>query len=384
MSDGGRAVAADGRMRRPGRWAAACGLLLLAACSTTPDAPDRPSLSPTEARALVERLLPAKLVDRSGWAVDIHASFAAMELAPTPSNICAVIAVTEQESSFVVDPKVPGLAAIAWKEIDSRTAASHVPKVVVRTALRVGSPDGRSYAERIDAAKTERELSEIFEDLIAALPLGERFLSGRNPVRTGGPMQVSIAYAESHAGQRPYPYPVTGSLRREVFSRRGGLYFGIAHLLDYPAGYTQPLYRFADFNAGHHASRNAAFQNALSLLSGIPLALDGDLIRAGSSSDDPPGETELAARVLAKRLDMSHGAIRRQLQRGKDADFERSGLYEQVFARAEQAEGKPLPRALLPQIRLRSPKITRNLTTDWFAKRVDARYQRCLQRAPGG
>jgi hypothetical protein len=37
----------------------------------------------------------------------------------------------------------------------------------------------------------------------------------------------------------------------------------------------------------------------------------------------------------------------------------------------------------LPQIVLRSPKITRTLTTDWFARRVDARFQACLHRRDG-
>ena len=41
---------------------------------------------------------------------------------------------------------------------------------------------------------------------------------------------------------------------------------------------------------------------------------------------------------------------------------------------------KQMPRAVVPRIKLESPKITRKLTTEWFAKRVDERYERCLAR----
>ena len=41
-----------------------------------------------------------------------------------------------------------------------------------------------------------------------------------------------------------------------------------------------------------------------------------------------------------------------------------------------------MPQQVMPQIRLVSPKITRKLTTEWFAKRVDGRYQTCLARQP--
>jgi len=191
---------------------------------------------------------------------------------------------------------------------------------------------------------------------------------------------VSIAFAETHAAAKGYPYPMAGPVRHEVFTRRGGMYFGIAHLLDYPTSYDKPLYRFADFNAGRYASRNAAFQNAVSLASGIPLALDGDLLRYDDDASKPPGATELAAYSLARRLDMSRDTIRRELEAGKTEKFERTRLYERVFALADKVDGAPVPRAVVPRIALQSPKITRKLTTEWFANRVDERHGRCLSR----
>ncbi len=351
-------------------------LLALAACGT--QRPEEPVLRPAEVRAKVVRLLPAKVPDRQGWATDIQAAFAARDIRPSDSNLCAVLAVTEQESTYQVDPPVPGLAKIARQEIQRRAGRLHVPGILVNSALKIDSPTGKSYDQRLSSVRTEKELSAIFDDFIAMVPMGQRLFGNFNPVHTGGPMQVSIAFAEANA--KDYPYPVKGSIRQEVFTRRGGMYFGIAHLLGYPASYPKPLYRFADFNAGWYASRNAAFQNAVSLASGIPLALDGDLVIHGSSK---AGSTELAVRAVQKQLDLSDSAVRRDLLKGDRLEFEETRLYERVFALAEKIERRKLPRQVMPGIDLKSPKITRKLTTEWFAKRVDERYQRCMKRASG-
>ena len=353
-------------------------VLLLGGCASQ-RTQQEPPRRPADVRAEIVRLMPASAGDREGWAVDIHGAFAAQDIAPTTSNLCAVLAVAEQESGFQVDPVVPGLAKIARQEIDRRAAAKHVPGLLVDAALWLKSPDGRRYSERLAATRTEKQLSGIFQDFIGMVPLGRRLFGELNPVHTAGPMQVSIAFAEAHA--RDYPYPIKGSIRDEVFSRRGGLYFGIAHLLGYPADYPAPIYRFADFNAGWYASRNAAFQHAVSVASGIPLALDGDLLTPDAGFSDRPGATELAVRTLSSRLDMSDSAIHRALAQGERQDFVDSKLYARVYALAEGIEHQPLPRAQLPGITLKSPKITRKLTTAWFAKRVDQRWQRCMRRA---
>ena len=214
--------------------------LALSGCASRQ--PRAPVVDPDVARAYIVKHLPGNLSNRDTWAVDIFAAFEALEIAPSPQNICAVIAVTQQESTFQVNPAVPGLAGIARKEIESRAKRAGIPMMIVDTALKLKSPNGQSYRERIE-----------------------------------------------------------------------------------------------------------------------------------------PSNTELAARKLADRMALSHAAIRDDLERGRDAGFERTKTYERVFDLAA-ANGRTPPRAIVPRIQLKSPKITRNLTTEWFARRVDDRYRQCLRR----
>lgn len=348
-----------------------CCLASVAGCESQP--------SPEQIRASLLRKLPVTLHERENWASDIQTAFTALKLEPSESNLCAALAVVEQESTYRADPPVPNLGAIAIAEIKRRAAAKHLPEFAVDAALLLDSGNGQSYAQRLRALTTERELSELYEQMLARLPFGSgRLLAELNPVRTAGPMQVSIDFAQDHA--HGYPYTTEGSVRHEVFTRRGGLYFGIKHLLDYPAEYSRPLYRFADFNAGRYASRNAAFQQAVAIASGAKLVRDGDLLTPGAPMRKP-GATEAALRGMAERLAMSDKQIRADLERGDSVDFGKTGLYRSVYAIADAAgSGKPAPRARVPDIALSSPKITRKLTTAWFAGRVEARWKACLAR----
>jgi hypothetical protein len=344
--------------------------------------PDRPKMpiSQSQTAATVGHFLPKNIQDADGWARDITVAFNALKLPLTDQNICAVVAVTEQESSFNANPPVAGLPRIVRAEIRQRAEKFGIPEMAVNLALAVHSPDGRTYDERIDALKTENDLNALYADMTAELPLGRQLLESYNPVKTGGPMQVSLKFAEQQIQDKLYPYAIRSSLRDELFSRQGGLYFGIAYLLDYPAPYDRMLYRFADFNAGRYASRNAAFQTAVQLLSGQTLDADGDLLRYSNGAvSAEPSQTQKAVLSLADRLKLTEDEIVRDLKKEKTAGFDKTQLFLRVFALANPS-GARMPQAQLPDIKLNSPKITHGLTTSRFARRVDERFDACLTR----
>jgi hypothetical protein len=357
--------------------AAAAVCSVLASCAG--ERPENtPAVKAVEGRAAIDRALPREIVDRSGWVEDIDAVFAALKITASRENVCAVIAVTAQESGFHIDPVIPDLGSIAWREIDKRAAHAGVPLAIVHGVLELDSPNGRNYRDRIEHARTEKELSDVFEDFTGSVPLGRTLFASWNPIRTRGPMQVNVAFAVRFAQSTPYPFPVKVSIADELFTRRGSLYFGTAHLLDYAAPYDRYLYRFADFNAGQYSSRNAAFQRAVSSASGMPLVADGALLPHEGIAQ--AGSTELAVRALGKRLNLSDETIHQALEQGRSQDFERSSVYASVFELAGRREGRALPKASIPRIKLQGPKITRDLTTEWYALRVEQRFERCLNR----
>ena len=132
---------------------------------------------------------------------------------------------------------------------------------------------------------------------------------------------------------------------------------------------------------GNEGDFFADFGAYLDRLDSEPAATNAlcDLLNPGAPLDQP-GETERAVRQLGGQLGLDDRGIRRALGQGDRLDFNDSALFRQVFAIAEARAGKTLPRELLPGIRLESPKITRELSTAWFANRVYDRYRRCLAR----
>lgn len=132
--------------------------LVLVGCSSQPAQPLKREKA-VDVASVVRQKMPASVKDRDAWAQDLAKTFESQKLAPTVENICSVLAVAQQESNFQADPAVPGLSKIAWKEIDRRAERMHIPLFVVHTALKINSPTGKSYSERLDTVKTENSLA---------------------------------------------------------------------------------------------------------------------------------------------------------------------------------------------------------------------------------
>ncbi|MDX1668623.1 MAG: DUF1615 family protein, partial [Limnobacter sp.] len=124
-----------------------------------------------------------------------------------------------------------------------------------------------------------------------------------------------------------------------------------------------------------------AFQQAINQLTESKLTLDGDLLRyRGDKPSLYTSNTEKQLQTMGAMLRLSDQEIRQDLLLEKTLEFSTTRVYKRVFELAQAQTDRTLPRALIPQIRLQSPKFTSKLTTSWFAKKVDLRFNDCLRR----
>jgi Protein of unknown function (DUF1615) len=346
-------------------------------------------------------LINPRVKERAAWAQAVFDALAANDALADLPSVCGVLAVIAQESSFTEDPVVPGLARIVETRIESyRSRLGPLGDPLFRRLLdgRV-PPDPRSFDQRLHAVRTEHDLDLVFRDMLAyhqskypgtfdAVSLvGKLFdvrnLAELNPITTAGPMQVSVHFAEDwardHHGQ-------TALVRDSLYTRAGGVYYGTARLLGYPAGYSKMLFRFADYNAGMYSSRNAAVQAQLSRLVGRKLALDGDVLAYGKDGQ-PSNEatrTMEAIRLFRDRYQpaLSDERLRDDARQEKTLAFETSDTYRAIKSVFAAKVGSAPEYAILPQVELSSPKLGRKLSTSWYAQAVDRRFQSCLASAP--
>ena len=351
-----------------------------------------PELSIAETTRLILKA-EKSAVDAKGWANDLLDVLRSQGQPASRENICSAIAVIDQESNFVADPAVAGLGALAEKTL--RAKADRIP-ILGRLALQLleSTPSANdSYMERIRSARTERDLDMTYRAMVADAGkrsslsfvmdsgLLNQVIEDRNDINTIGSMQVSVRFALDNAKrQRWLPMNLSDNYatRDELYTRRGGMYYGVLQLLGYESGYNRKIYRFADYNAGRYASRNAAFQKLIVLLSKTEIATDGDLLLYDKDKRAlaKVSKSEYALRKIVAdyHLGFDNKQLRSDLLQEKDASFPSTQIYQAVRSLVKQ----PTPFAEIPSIELNSPKIRHHMTTLNFAQSVDKRYQRCM------
>lgn len=315
------------------------------------------------------------------WARAIRESLIEIGQPVDKEHVCAVIAVIAQESSFNTAPRNSRMAEILKSKIKA-SESNEVIQFLIQTRLEQTASNGRTFRENIDEISSEEDFENWYNEFTSAgvtkpiLLVLNKDIS--DLVTTIGSMQVSVKFAENYP-KKPLNVGL-GSLREVLYTCKGGVFYGSAYLLDYKHNYDDWKYVFADFNAGHYASRNAGFQKMLADLSRKQIDLDGDLLNYSDGGSSTSVTYETFVELLKKRgEEVDEGQIKKDFEKEKSYDFEKTDTYTKLAEMHKEKFGKTIY-AVLPEIALNSPKfVSKNLSTKWFALRVKSIYSRCMR-----
>lgn len=354
----------------------------------------------------ISRLIPIGVKERMSWATDIHRIMNELNIDQSKENVCSVIAIIDQESSFNANPSVPDLGNKALLTFQTevpqkfiRQFGSTLGPAVVRYldfVLKNEPSHDNSFLMQIKKVKTEQDLDLIYRQIftyiakqfyvdslanMATKVMGKDLSEENNPITTIGSMQVSVKYASTHQRDHMSMY----ELRDYLYTREGGLYYGIHRLMSYPAEYDKKIYRFADYNSGVYSSRNAAFQQQIAELLKIDIRFDGDLLSYDRDGQVQAiaGETETALNQLFAIYDkkMTADKIRTDLSKEKEAEFEQTATYQKVKSIYKQQLSKMPVYAVMPQVVISGPKLKKDHNTNWYASNVNRRFEACMRRS---
>ena len=65
----------------------------------------------------------------------------------------------------------------------------------------------------------------------------------------------------------------------------------------------------------------------------------------------------------------------------KEKKFEDTATYQEITRLYQEKTGKDPMYAVMPEVVISGPKLSRDYNTNWFASRVNGRYETCMQRA---
>ncbi|CAM4269665.1 DUF1615 domain-containing protein [Acinetobacter sp. C26M] len=353
----------------------------------------------------ITKVLPPRVNDRQSWSQDIFDIMQQLSIPKTKQNVCSIVAVVDQESNFVADPAVPGLGEKAVQEINTRLKEKFEAKLgetiggtvagYFEDVLKNQPSPENNYMSQMRKVRTERELDLLYREIFdymskhyhvsaltgAAKLVGQDIGEKMNPITTLGSMQVHINYAKEHKRQSGN----IAELRNDLYTQYGGLYYGIHRLMEYSADYDKAIYRFADYNSGMYSSRNAAFQKMLEVIQGKDLDLDGDLLLYNKDGNVQSAlsqsEKEVISAFTNNKILVTPRQIRADLKKEKEKKFEDTQTYLAVQKLYQSKTNKEPIYAIMPEVVISGPKLSRDYNTNWFASRVNGRYETCMQRA---
>jgi len=368
------------------------GLVLLAGCPKPTPVQEAPrQLEP----GAVARLVRPDVGDKASWGADVHRALLKAGQPVTRDTACQVLAIIEQESGYEADPEVPNLGRVVKGEVDAVFERLGPIADPVRRVLLDHTADGArgTFEQRLGEVRTEQQADRLYREIVgfhmdrhphvarAMALVAPDFVEEHNPITTSGSMQVSVGWAIETGAADGLG---AAEVRDALYTQRGGVRFGTARLFVHDADYRDPRFRFADYNAGVWASRNAAVQALASNLTGIDIALDGDILRYDSDGE-PSHEISNTVKVLLAVAadhpdDLSDRRVRQDARLEKTSAFDGSDTVRIVRDAWSAKQGRPAPYAWMPMVSLDSPKMKSGRTTEWFADNVKRRYDACLGR----
>lgn len=369
---------------------------LLTGCDQLLSFVEKPAEKPLLDIEKISHAMPNRNQQKQLWATDIHDIFNTIGIERTAENICSVIAVIDQESNFQADPPVNNLGKTSLNAMNSELEEKLGKKLApfFRKMLKNEPTPANSFEKQILAVKTEQQLDKVYHQMFAHFTqkyhankltnfgkiIGTDLTEKLDPITTLGSMQVHINYARDNRR-------TSGSneeLRRDLYTQYGGLYYGIHRLMLYPTNYTDPIYRFADYNSGMYSSRNAGFQKMLSELSGQKLDFDGDLLiyKNGTTISDALSQSEKALQTMASQgfLQLTARQIRNDLSKEKSPKFADTEIYRTIGSLYKLKTNKDPITQIMPQVVISGAKLSKDYNTKWYADNVNRRYQTCMQK----
>lgn len=353
--------------------------------------PKAPTLGPRQIRALI---VDDDIVDPDGWATDVAQALRVARRPATKDHVCQVLAIIEQESGYQADPVVPGLGRVVAGELDRMFASLGPAARPVRSALldQVGPGGSQTFEARLTRVQTEADADRLYREIVAhhqqAHPgvarlidlVAPNLVERHNPITTAGSMQVSVGWEIERAARQGLG---PEAARERLYTRAGGVEAGTVRLFA-TDDYTDPSHRFADFNAGPYASRNAAFQARLYTLTGIELVYDGDILLYNDKGRPRAQDSNTLAAMLAfaaqRAPELTEKQVRADARTEKTAAFAQTDTYRAVSRAFREQVGREPAHAIIPRVTLSSPKFSRELTTRWFADNARRRYDACMAR----